>query len=156
MDDIDLRLMRTEKPKEARKMFECLKRWFCKGKRGLMEADLKEAIRLSDMARAKDIKDWPHPIDDLFNRIQLPKEDTVTCDTCKCILHKKDAQEVEFTFFGTVCVQKQNTFYCQAHKKPYEIQTREAGFDKKNKYYAKVEVDAHGIPVGFKPVKEKK
>jgi hypothetical protein len=38
------------------------------------------------------------------NLIQLPKEDTVTCDTCKCILglHKKDAQEVEFTFFGTV------------------------------------------------------
>jgi len=66
------------------------------------------------------------------------KQDTVSCEICKCLLKKDDAKEVNTrTDMGSL-----SWYYCQTHKKPY---TRIwSGL-----YFGQVEMTEDGTPVGY-------
>ena len=67
--------------------------------------------------------------------------ETVKCEECKCLLEKRDAQEVDFRAF---MVDSQN-YYCEVHRKPYSSVTDFVG----KKYFGEVEMDKDGTPIGY-------
>lgn len=76
----------------------------------------------------------------------------VKCETCKCLLNKNDAQEVRkvpfFSFKGDEYI-----YFCGSHKKSYD-EIIETWYD--NKYYAHMQVDKEGNPIGYKKIEVKK
>lgn len=74
-----------------------------------------------------------------------PFADKVKCETCKCFLDRRDAQQVKV--YGYLPITE---YYCQVHKKPYsEVSMNHFPF----KYFALVEVDRDGIPITSKKKK---
>lgn len=80
----------------------------------------------------------------IANRNKEEEYETVSCDTCKCLLYKSGAQKIEDGFLVF--------YYCLAHKKPYsrvEIVHNQSyrGFDFTKKYYTELEVNEKGEPI---------
>lgn len=70
--------------------------------------------------------------------------ETVSCEECKCILYKVNAEKVIYNH--------RDIYYCQAHKKPYSRVLHVEGWlraDGKDDvhYYAEVEVTKEGTPL---------
>lgn len=141
-------------------MFECFKLWFCGPK--AIPQNLIPPLIASHIAVHKELhqKEMEAAFENARRQLEQRAAETVTCDTCKCIIHKKDAQEVKYAnpgmaafleshLFGTPITTSRVLYYCRQHRKPYD---RMASFQ----YFKEVEVDDKGIPVGFKPVKKSK
>lgn len=74
------------------------------------------------------------------------KEDTVSCDTCKCLLNKSDSYIVKRVSTAWSLIQEEyydELFYCQKCKPNY---TKEIDGD----YYKELQVDIKGEPIGYK------
>jgi hypothetical protein len=80
---------------------------------------------------------------EFFNDFPIKKEpalDLVSCDTCKCLLKRKDAQKVW------------NEMYCQSHRKPYESKEYIPFSFDAFRYYSRFEVSQDGTPIGYKKI----
>lgn len=81
----------------------------------------------------------------LFKRDK--KEDLVACDTCHCLLRREDAKKVvsvwghSLLYTGT-----SHSYFCGTDAPPYETRSSRNGVVR---YFAQIEVDANGKPVGF-------
>ncbi len=82
-----------------------------------------------------------------MNILNTKKEEIelVSCETCKCLLEKKDAQFVKAT--GMIV----DRYYCQAHRVPYD---EKFGFYGTCFYYKRIEVDEEGEPIGYTKTKK--
>lgn len=87
-----------------------------------------------------------------INKVQSGnvQSDEVKCDTCKHKIDRADAQIVD-------CGSRMTMIYCPEHKKPYsrtEINwepDEKTGYNaQRQAYYAELEVDEQGVPVGYK------
>lgn len=78
-----------------------------------------------------------------------PFKDKVKCETCRCWVDKSDAQKVSLhNSYGL------DEYYCRSHKKPYsEFLSAGCCGRTEEEYYARVQVDKDGVPVGYKPIK---
>lgn len=66
-------------------------------------------------------------------------KEVVSCETCKCLVKKEDAQQV---FVLHMSSSRLYYYYCREHEKPYykQLDTR---------YYASIEVSEDGTPIGY-------
>jgi len=80
----------------------------------------------------------------------LKKEDHVSCEECKCLIHKDDAQKVKYR--DGYCTL--DNYYCGEHNKPYnEIRA----YDITNvRYYGEIQMELDGTPIGYKKIIKKK
>lgn len=77
-----------------------------------------------------------------------PFANKVKCNECKAWIDKTDASTVKsFGLFGETA-----DYYCPVHKKPY---ARYILAYPNNIYFAEIEVDEDGVPVGYKKVNHK-
>lgn len=80
---------------------------------------------------------------------------TVKCNTCKCLLKKKDAHEVNIIdiFESGIC--KDFIYYCETHAVKYYQKVTEF-FPKKSisHYYREIKVDSKGVPIGYRKIKK--
>ena len=81
-----------------------------------------------------------------------PKEEYVSCDTCKCLLKKENAQNipVQNKIFGPDFIMN----YCNSHKVKFE--SAAVDYDGKMRMYSTFEVSEDGTPVGYKKIDNKK
>lgn len=87
----------------------------------------------------------------IFKKEKKTEEDTVSCNTCKCLLNKSDSYIVmnKNSFYGMhlyeVECQKEyfESFYCQKCKPNY-TKILDTG------YYKELQVDINGEPIGYK------
>ncbi len=78
----------------------------------------------------------------------IKKEETVSCEECKCLLLEKDAQVVEvvshYSFgYGGYST---DTYYCKTHMKPYYKKVNSM-FE--NILFAEIKVTEDGTPIGY-------
>lgn len=77
-------------------------------------------------------------------KTSIKEPDEVKCDTCKHKIDRIDAQTIKFGYITET--------YCPEHKKPYsKIKTNDFNYNRR--YYAELEVDEQGVPVGYKKIK---
>lgn len=87
-----------------------------------------------------------------------PKEDYVSCDTCKCLLKKKHAQSIlvrnRRRFMNTDYLYTTNLYYCKSDEKAFE--NAMIDYDGNMRMYSTLEVYEDGTPVGYKKSDNKK
>lgn len=83
-----------------------------------------------------------------------PAPETVSCETCKHIIFKRDAQEIEHQgyIWSLYFSGKRTRYYCPEHKRNYSSSSVDNNH--RTHYYKEMEVDENGVPVGY--VKEEK
>lgn len=81
-----------------------------------------------------------------------PFKNKVKCEECKLWLDKEDAYVVKHDtlnlFYSNLFL---TLYYCPKDKKPY-TRSKYVSFEN-NKYYAELEVEKDGTPVGYKKIK---
>ena len=74
----------------------------------------------------------------------LRKDEIVKCEECKCILYKKDAQEIKINYYDDLFYEHNSElYYCPQHKKPYDI-IHLWDYKTKSYYRKNVKVDEKG------------
>lgn len=93
-------------------------------------------------------------IKSLYNKTWEDNQKVVSCNDCKCLLYKNDAQEIkvelEFALFIT-SNNKIYKYYCNTHKKNYEKVNNTLA---ELTYFKEMKVDEKGEPIGYKKIKQ--
>lgn len=73
-------------------------------------------------------------------------EKTVSCEICKCLIMKGDAQEiiVEYELGG---IEPEKRYYCAQHTREYKKE--KMGYYAGARYYKELEVNEEGDPIGY-------
>lgn len=82
-------------------------------------------------------------------------KEVVSCNKCKCLIYKHNAQEVETLFTNEFNIPylgntKSYKYYCNTHRINYDriVSTTFGDY-----YYKEIEVDEKGEPIGYKKIK---
>jgi hypothetical protein len=80
----------------------------------------------------------------------LPRDEVVSCEDCKVLVKKADA-ETTTSFHRDVGWGGKNTthYFCPEHKKKYQRKT--TCWDK-TRYYSELEVSEDGTPIGYEKI----
>jgi hypothetical protein len=84
--------------------------------------------------------------DDKEERIEMV--DVEKCNECGCLINKKNSQTVD-TNIGT-------QFFCQSHRKKYSKMYCTWQHPELFRYFAELQVDENGEPIGYKKVSGEK
>ena len=88
----------------------------------------------------------------MFFKQKVIKDEYVSCETCKCLLKREDAQAI---IDVGILSAEMNRYYCGAHTKNYNKSLWKINslnnFCKV--YYKDFKVNEHGEPIGYKKIK---
>lgn len=80
-----------------------------------------------------------------------PFKNKVKCEECKHYVDKYDAQEIKENTRSLYWDGTKTLYYCPMHRKPYQ-RVRHSSYG--TSYYAEVQVEEDGTPLGFAPKKK--